>query len=91
MHRAARDRWIPREHLLDLRPVAQVDHADAERIVANPGWPRDDKLSFIVHLPQVLPVRLEHLPLFFDPLSGWSKDDEEAHEEKLAVRAHHNG
>jgi hypothetical protein len=42
---------------------------------------RDDKFSFVVHLPQVSPVRLEHLPLFFDPISDWSKDDEEAHEE----------
>jgi len=79
LHRAARNGWILREHRLDLRPLAQIEHADAERIVANPGWPRDDKLSFVVQLPEVSPVRLEHLPLFFDPVSGWSKDDEEAH------------
>lgn len=29
-------------------------------------------------------MRLEHLPLFFDPISGWSKDDEEAHVENVA-------
>src|SRR5215510_15614869 len=84
LHRAARNGWILRENRLDLRPLAQVEDADAERVVAYPGWPRDDKLSFVVHLPQVSPVRLEHLPLLFDPVSGWSKDDEEAHEENLA-------
>jgi hypothetical protein len=29
-------------------------------------------------------MRLEHLPFLFDPISDWSKDDEEAHEENYA-------
>jgi hypothetical protein len=83
-HRAARNRWIVREHRLDLRTLAHVKHANAKQIVANPGWPRHDKAPLFVHPPQVLPVRLKHLQLFFDPISRWPKDDEKTHAENLA-------